>query len=374
VPGYGLTPSFWNGRKVFVTGHTGFMGGWLALSLARMGARVSGFALSPPTEPNFFSTAGVDAACRTTIGDIRDAGALAAAVADAEPDVVLHLAAQPLVRLAHATPVETYATNLMGTVHLLDAVRRTPSSSAVVVVTTDKVYDNKEWSRGYREGDALGGREPYGNSKACAEFAVEAYRRSYFDDGKIGIGTVRAGNVIGGGDWAVDRLVPDAMRAFAAGNILKIRHPDAVRPFQHVLDPVRGMLMLAERLSAEPGKFSTGWNFGPAEDDSRSVGWMAERLTQLWGADASWQAEPLAGPHEARLLTLSSAQAQAHLSWRPTWNADKAIIRTVNWYRSFYEKADIATITQTQIDEHEAASSAENTDERQDKLEAKSAA
>jgi CDP-glucose 4,6-dehydratase len=339
-----------------------------------MGARVSGFALSPPTEPNFFTTAGVNTACRTIIGDIRDASALAAAVADAKPDIVLHLAAQPLVRLAHATPVETYATNLMGTVHLLDAVRKTPSSTAVVAITTDKVYDNKEWSRGYQENDTLGGREPYGNSKACAEFAVEAYRRSYFEEEKIGIATVRAGNVIGGGDWASDRLIPDAMRAFAIGHALKIRHPDAVRPFQHVLDPVRGMLMLAERLSSQPGEFATGWNFGPAEDDSRSVGWMAERLAQLWSPEARWLAEPSVGPHEARLLTLSSAQAQERLSWYPTWNADKAITRTVNWYRAFYEKSDIATLTHMQIDEHEAEASAENGHERQDKIEAKSAA
>lgn len=374
MPGHGLTSSFWNGRKVFVTGHTGFMGGWLTLALARIGARVSGFALPPPTEPNFFTTAGVEAACQTTIGDIRAPGGIAAAIAAAEPDIVLHLAAQPLVRLAHAAPIETYATNLMGTVHLLDAVRRTPSPTAVVVVTTDKVYDNKEWSRGYRENDMLGGREPYGNSKACAEFAVEAYRRSYFDDGKIGIATVRAGNIIGGGDWAADRLVPDAMRAFSAGDTLKIRHPDAVRPFQHVLDPVRGMLMLAERLSSQPIEFATGWNFGPAEDDSRSVGWMAERLVQLWGPTARWQAEPSAGPHEARLLTLSSAQARACLSWLPTWNAEQAITHTVTWYRNFYEDSDIVSLTQMQIDEHEAASSAENTDERKDKIEAKSAA
>jgi CDP-glucose 4,6-dehydratase len=371
----GLTRSFWNGRKVFVTGHTGFMGGWLALALARMGARVSGFALPPPTQPNFFTAAHVDAACRTTIGDVRDADLLAEAVAKSEPDVVLHLAAQPLVRLAHAAPVETYATNVMGTVHLLDAVRRAPSASAVIVVTTDKVYDNREWPWGYRESDAIGGREPYGSSKACAEYAVEAYRRSYFDNGKTSIATIRAGNIIGGGDWARNRLIPDAMRAFTDSKILKIRHPDSVRPFQHVLDPVQGMMMLAERLSAKPGEFDGGWNFGPAEDDSRSVGWMAERLAQLWGPNARWQAEPPStGPHEARLLTLSSAQAHARLAWHPTWNADQAITRTVGWYRAFYDGADIAPLTQIQIDEHEAASAAEKNHEFQGKVEAKSAA
>lgn len=374
MSGHGLTRSFWTGRKVFVTGHTGFMGGWLTLRLARLGARVSGFALPPPTQPNFYIAARVDTACNTMIGDIRDSEALADAVAKAEPDVVLHLAAQPLVRLAHAAPVETYATNVMGTVHLLDAVRRRPSASSVIVVTTDKVYDNREWSWGYRENDALGGREPYGNSKACAEFVVEAYRRSYFNNGKIGISTIRAGNVIGGGDWAPDRLIPDAMRAFADGKALKIRHPDAIRPFQHVLDPVQGMLLLAERLAARPEEFDGGWNFGPAEDDTRSVGWVADRLAQLWGPNARWQVEPSTGPHEARLLALSSAQSRTRLSWQPTWNADATIARTVDWYRTFYDGADIAPLTHNQIGEHELASSAEKSHEHQDKPEAKSAA
>lgn len=374
MPGHGLNRSFWTGRKVFVTGHTGFMGGWLTLQLARLGARVSGYALPPPTQPNLFTAARVDNACRTTIADVRDAEALARAVADAEPDVVLHLAAQPLVRYAHANPIETYAVNVMGTVHLLDAVRRTPSPSAVVIVTTDKVYDNREWPWGYREGDALGGREPYGNSKACAEFAVEAYRRSYFADAKTGIATVRAGNIIGGGDWATDRLIPDAMRAFADGKTLKIRNPNAVRPFQHALDPIRGMLMLAERLAARPGEFAAGWNFGPAENDSRAVGWMAERLAQLWGPAARWQAETSTGPHEAKLLTLSSTQAHTRLDWHPTWDAEAATARTVAWYRAFYDGADIAHITQSQILDHETASPVEHHHEHPNQAQAKPAA
>jgi CDP-glucose 4,6-dehydratase len=374
VPGASVNPSFWAGRKVFITGHTGFMGGWLTLTLARMGARVSGYALPPPTHPNLFTAARVDAACRTTIADVRDADALAKAVAKCQPDVVLHLAAQPLVRRGHVEPVETYATNVMGTVHLLDAVRRTPSAAAVIVVTTDKVYENREWSWGYRESDAIGGREPYGNSKACAELAVEAYRRSYFGVGHIGIATVRAGNIIGGGDWAVDRLIPDAVRAFADRKTLKIRNPDAVRPFQHVLDPVRGMLMLAERVAAKPGELDSGWNFGPAEDDTRAAGWMAERLAQLWGPTARWQAEPTAGPHEAKLLVLSSAQAHTRLGWRPTWDAEAALVRTVTWYRAFYDGADMAPLTQSQINDHETISSAESRHECRNEVEAKPAA
>jgi CDP-glucose 4,6-dehydratase len=356
MAGARMMRSFWHGKKVFVTGHTGFMGGWLTLALTRMGARVSGYALNPPTQPNLFTAGKVDAACRTTIGDVRDLEALSSTIAAIEPDVVFHLAAQPLVRYAHANPVETYATNVMGTVHLMEAVRRTPSAAAIVAVTTDKVYENREWSWGYRETDAIGGREPYGNSKACAEFAVNAYRRSYFTDGRTGIATVRAGNIIGGGDWALDRLVPDAIRAFADGKALKIRNPNAVRPFQHVLDPVRGMIMLAERLAHSPDAFTGGWNFGPAESDTRSAAWMADRVAQLWGPTARWQSEPVANaPHEARLLVLSSAQAHARLGWTPAWDSDAATVRAVAWYRAYHDRADIAELTQSQINEHEAA-------------------
>ncbi|HTI87231.1 MAG TPA: CDP-glucose 4,6-dehydratase [Alphaproteobacteria bacterium] len=356
MAGARVKASFWSGKKVFVTGHTGFMGGWLTLALARMGARVSGYALTPPTEPNLFTAGRVDAACRTTIGDVRDLDSLAGAVAACEPDVVFHLAAQPLVRYAFANPVETYGTNVMGTVNLIEAVRRVRSPAAIVAVTTDKVYENREWTWGYRETDVIGGREPYGNSKACAEFVVDAYRRSYFTDGRTGIATVRAGNIIGGGDWALDRLVPDAVRAFADGKSLRIRNPNAVRPFQHVLDPVRGMIMLAERLAHSPDSFTGGWNFGPAESDTRSAAWIADRCARLWGPTARWQSEAVANaPHEAHLLVLSSAQAHTRLGWTPTWDSDAATVRAVNWYRAYYDRADVAALTQSQINEHEAA-------------------
>lgn len=376
MAGPGLNSSFWAGRRVFVTGQTGFMGGWLSANLARLGADVSGFALPPPTNPNLFTAARIESICRTAIGDVRDRNFLAAAMRDADPEVVFHLAAQPLVRRAHAEPVETYSTNVMGTVNLMDAARGLRSLKAIVVVTTDKVYENREWAWGYRETDAIGGREPYGNSKACAEFVINAYRHSYFDSGTIGIATVRAGNIIGGGDWAADRLVPDAIRAFAANATLKIRNPASVRPFQHVLEPVRGMTMLAERLAADPGVWSRGWNFGPPEDDCREVGWMADRIATLWGPTARWRAEPSDGPFEQRLLVLSSADARTQLRWRPAWDADAALARAVEWYRAFYDGQDVARLTRFHINQHDAAFAAsdENVHGHENSVRAKPAA
>ncbi|MFN4281224.1 MAG: CDP-glucose 4,6-dehydratase [Alphaproteobacteria bacterium] len=358
MPEIGVTASFWRGRRVFVTGHTGFMGGWLCAWLARLGAEVHGYALPPPSQPSFFEATGLGSDVASTIADVRDLYALTDAMRRARPDVVMHLAAQPLVRAAAADPVGTYATNVMGTVHLLEALRACPSVRAAVIVTTDKVYENKEWDWGYRETDALGGREPYGNSKACAELVVEAFRKSYFTGASApGIATVRAGNIIGGGDWAADRLVPDAMRAFAEGRALEIRHPEAVRPWQHVLEPVRGFLMLAERLSAEAESFSSGWNFGPAERDSRPVGWMADRLADAWsargGRPARWRHIPAPGPHEATLLTLSSARAKRAFGWQTLWSAETAIRESVDWYRAFYASDDVRQTTERQIAQFE---------------------
>lgn len=347
----GVNARFWQGRRVFVTGHTGFMGGWLCSWLVRMGAEVHGYALAAPSQPSFFETTDLASLLvSSTIADVRDLGALSAALRAARPDVVMHLAAQPLVRAAAADPVGTYATNVMGTVNLMEAMRGCPSVRASVIVTTDKVYDNKEWDWGYRESDALGGREPYGNSKACAEFVVDSFRQTFFAGPNApGIATVRAGNIIGGGDWAADRLVPDAMRAFAEGRALEIRNPDAVRPWQHVLEPVRGFLMLAERLSEDPAGFSSGWNFGPAEDDSQPVGWMVERLVESWGCGAEWRRVPSTGPHEATLLTLSSARAKRAFGWHTHWTAETAVRATVEWYRAFYAGADARQTTERQI-------------------------
>lgn len=334
VPSVGIDAAFWRDRRVFVTGHTGFKGGWLSLWLARLGARVSGYGLQPPTVPSLYEDIGLAGSIGSTFGDVRDAGRLAQALAEARPEIVFHLAAQPLVRRAHAEPAETYATNVMGTVNLLDALRRQDGVAAAVVVTSDKVYDNREWVWAYRETDRLGGHEPYGASKACAEIVVDSFRASYFGGGRTGLATARAGNVIGGGDWAEDRLVPDAIRAFSAGETLRIRNPLAHRPWQHVLEPLAGYMRLAERLAAAPDKTAGAWNFGPAGGDSRAVQWVVDTLVRLWGGDARWTLDNGANPHEARLLAVDSSRAEAELGWRAAWNAEHALDRTVAWYRA----------------------------------------
>jgi len=347
---------FWRGRRVFVTGHTGFIGGWVCLWLNRLGAQVTGYAIDPPSQPNLYDAARIGNRIPSIYGDVRDLAALSQAVNDAEPEIVLHLAAQPLVRTAFYEPAHTFATNVMGTVNLLEAVRRPDSVRAVVVFTTDKVYDNQEWAWGYRENDRLGGREAYGTSKAAAELAVTAYRESYLAvrHAPVGVATVRSGNVIGGGDWADERLVPDAVRAFARGKKLWVRSPDAVRPWQHVLDPVRGLLVLAERLHADPSTFATGWNLGPSEDSARPVAEVIEALARRWGTGAGWDFDQRSKPYEARLLTLNSAMAAEGLGWRGAWDFEQAIERTVEWYRAFYDGGDMVTFSDKQIAAYEA--------------------
>ena len=335
MPGDGISDSFWRGRRVLVTGHTGFIGGWLCLWLARLGAHVTGFALTPPTQPNLFELTGLGDDLDSRIGDIRDPEAIGAAVRASDPEIVFHLAAQPLVLAAHDDPVTTFETNVMGTVHLLQALRGAPHLGATLIFTSDKVYENREWSWGYREADRLGGHEPYASSKACADIAVETYRRSYFrpEAGGPGIATIRAGNVIGGGDWAADRLIPDAVRAFSNDRALDIRNPQAVRPWQHVLDLNRGVLMLAERLYGAPGEWSEGWNFGPAGDDARPVAWIADRLVSEWGSGAHWRQDGGEYAPETNLLLLDSGKAETRLGWRARWPLEDAVTRTVTWYR-----------------------------------------
>lgn len=344
-----ISPAFWQGRRVFVTGHTGFKGGWLTLWLRAMGAKVSGYALHPPTEPNLFSVANVaDGLVASTIGDIRDLPALTAALRAAQAEVVFHLAAQPLVRYSYAEPVETYATNVMGTVHLLEAVRQAATVKAVVNVTTDKCYENREWEWAYRENEAMGGYDPYSSSKGCAELVTSAYRSSFFANSGVAVATARAGNVIGGGDWAADRLLPDSLRAIDAGQPLVIRSPDAIRPWQHVLEPLSGYLTLAERLYVDGDAFAEAWNFGPSDDDAQPVRWIVERLVAA-SPGASWSISKESQPHEAHYLKLDSSKARHRLSWTPRWGLQEGLDHTLAWHQAWRRGEDMRVISLNQI-------------------------
>ncbi len=326
VEGVEMNMAFWRGKRVFLTGHTGFKGSWLSLWLQQLGAEVTGYALQPPTNPSLFDVANVGA--RHDIASSATsamAQPLSRAMREAAPDIVIHMAAQPLVRHSYVDPVETYSTNVMGTVHLLEAVRQTPSVRAVVNVTTDKCYENKEWVWGYRENEPMGGYDPYSNSKGCAELVTSAYRSSFFNPAKYGehrvaLATARAGNVIGGGDWADDRLIPDILRAISAGQPVVIRNPHAIRPWQHVLEPLSGYLQLAQRLYEDGVAYAEGWNFGPNDEDAKPVQWIVERLTQQWGEGASWQLDDGDHPHEAHYLKLDCSKAKMRLDWQPRWH------------------------------------------------------
>jgi CDP-glucose 4,6-dehydratase len=341
--------AFWRGRRVFLTGHTGFKGSWLSLWLQGLGAELQGYALAPPTTPDLFTEARVGDGMASTIADIRDLASLQSALQAFQPEVVIHMAAQPLVRLSYADPVGTYATNVMGTVHLLEAVRQTASVRAVVNVTTDKCYENREWVWGYREDEPMGGHDPYSNSKGCSELVSSAYRRSFFQQGGAAVATARAGNVIGGGDWAADRLVPDILRSFERGAPVVIRNPHATRPWQHVLEPLSGYLLLAQRLCEAGPAFAEGWNFGPREEDARPVQWIVERLVEGWGRGASWQRDGADNPHEANHLKLDISKARARLGWQPQWTLDHALHSIVHWHRSWREHHDMRALCQQQI-------------------------
>lgn len=347
-----MSQAFWLGKRVFLTGHTGFKGGWLALWLQSLGAEVHGYALAPPTEPNLFTVAEVDKGMvNSVIADIRDIDKLRSAMQAAEPEIVFHLAAQPLVRYSYAQPVETYAVNVMGTVHLLEAIRATPTVKTVVNVTTDKCYENREWDWGYRENEPMGGFDPYSSSKGCSELVTAAYRRSFLEAAGVSIATARAGNVIGGGDWAGDRLIPDFLRAMDKAEMLTIRSPHSTRPWQHVLEPLSGYLTLAEHLHEQGEKFAEAWNFGPLDDDARPVQWIVERLAEM-RSDVKWQLDASLQPHEANYLKLDSSKARKQLHWQPRWRLQTALHKTIDWHEAWKQAKDMRSVTLAQIAEY----------------------
>lgn len=351
------SPDFWHGRRVLVTGHTGFKGAWLCLWLGRLGADVTGFALAPETSPNLYTLAGIERRIDSQFGDVRDLARVEAVMAQSRPEVVFHLAAQALVRRSYIDPIGTYTANVMGTAHVLDAARRASGLRAIVVITSDKCYENREWWWPYREDEAMGGHDPYSSSKGCAELVTAAWRRSFFrSDGAeaVGLASARAGNVIGGGDWAQDRLVPDSMRAFASGMPVVLRQPTAVRPWQHVLDPLSGYLSLAERLSNDPRGFGEGWNFGPAADEARPVGWVVDQLSRLWGDGARWEQDRGAHPHEAGLLQVDASKARARLQWLSRLSLEESLRWTVDWYKRIGGGEDAAALSLDQIERFEA--------------------
>ena len=346
--------SFWQGRRVFLTGHTGFKGGWASIWLHRLGAVITGYSLDPPTTPSLFQVAGVeDLVEKHHIADIRDHAGLADAMAAAAPEIVIHMAAQPLVRLSYTQPVETFDINVLGTVNVLEAARRVDSIRALVSVTTDKCYQNREWNWSYRESDALGGHDPYSASKACAEIVTAAYRSSFAARTGLAIASARAGNVIGGGDWSLDRLLPDSFAAWDQGRTTLIRRPSAVRPWQHVLEPVCGYLMLAEALVSRSTEVANAWNFGPNELDTQPVGYIQDRLVQLLPG-YRWERDADEGVHEAGLLKLDSARARTLLGWQSRWSLDEALLQTATWHRAWRGGEAMLDVTRGQIAAYEA--------------------
>lgn len=347
------TPEFWRGKRVLMTGHTGFKGSWLSLWLQSMGATLRGIALEPPTEPALFAVARVAEGMEHRITDIRDFVPVNAQMDEFQPEIVFHMAAQPLVRLSYSEPIETYTTNVMGTVHVLEAARHSGSVKAIVNITTDKCYENREWVWGYREDEPMGGHDPYSSSKGCAELVSSAYRKSFLQDAGIAMATARAGNVIGGGDWALDRLVPDTLLALEKCQPVQIRNPDAIRPWQHVLEPLSGYLLLAEKLHAQGQTFAEGWNFGPRDEDARPVQWIVQHLCSAWGQGASWQLQPGNHPHEANYLKLDISKAKQRLNWAPRWSLDTALAHITDWHQAWLSGQDMRAFCLKQINQYQ---------------------
>ena len=352
-----ITRDFWQGKRVFVTGHTGFKGSWLCLWLQQMGAIVQGYALAPPTNPSLFIESHLSEIIASEEGDICDVQQLYKSMQKFQPEIVFHMAAQSLVRLSYESPLETYSTNIMGTVSLLEAVRKVGNRKVVVNITSDKCYENQEWLWGYRESEPMGGFDPYSSSKGCAELITASYRRSFFSPEKYNehgcaLASARAGNVVGGGDWALDRLVPDTLKAFSNQQTVNIRNPNAIRPWQHVLEPLSGYLMLAEKLYNNGPLFSESWNFGPKEESAQSVKWILDCLKSQWGGAADGQLDDNVHPHEANFLKLDCSKAKTKLGWQPLWGIEDTLNRTVNWHKVWLQGADMYDYTITEINDY----------------------
>ncbi len=346
---------FWANKKVFITGHTGFKGSWLTLWLSKFGAEVHGYALEPATNPNMFTVVGVeDHLTSHKISDIQDLSDLSSAIKSIQPEIIFHLAAQPLVRKSYESPVETFSSNVIGTVNLLEAVRKTDSVKALVNVTTDKCYENQEWIWPYREYEELGGHDPYSSSKACSELVTAAYRQSFFTSSGVGVASARAGNVVGGGDWAPERLIPDFLRALDVNEALLMRSPGAIRPWQHVLGPLSGYILLAEKIYENPAEFSQAWNFGPDENDARSVKWIVDQLVKYY-PEATWKHDVSIHPHEANYLKLDSSKARNLLNWQPKWNLETALKNVINWHDGWRNAENMKLLTMQQITDYESA-------------------
>ena len=347
-------PAFWRNKRVLMTGHTGFKGSWLSLWLQSMGAELRGVALPPPSSPALFDIARVGASMDHQLADIRDFDKVRTLFSDFKPEIVIHMAAQPLVRLSYQQPVETFATTVMGTVHVLEAARHAGSVRAIVNITTDKCYENREWIWGYRENEPMGGHDPYSSSKGCAELVSSAYRKSFLQDAGIAMATARAGNVIGGGDWAPDRLVPDILAALQRQEPVQIRNPHATRPWQHVLEPLSGYLLLAERLYESGQADAEGWNFGPRDEDAQPVQWIVERLCAAWGSNASWHLQPGEHPHEAHFLKLDISKARQRLHWAPRWPLDNALSHIIDWHQAWLAGNDMHAFCLDQISQYQS--------------------
>ncbi|MFY2509963.1 CDP-glucose 4,6-dehydratase [Vibrio pectenicida] len=352
-----MNSTFWSGKRVFLTGHTGFKGSWLSLWLQDMGAVVKGYSLSAPTNPSLFEEAKIWQGMTSEEGDIRDFAHLRQSIHDFQPEIVFHMAAQPLVRLSYDEPMETYSTNVMGTVYLLEAVKQVGGVKAVVNITSDKCYENREWVWGYREDETMGGFDPYSNSKGCAELVVSSYRQSFFNADKYqehgcALASVRAGNVIGGGDWAADRLIPDVLQSFSEGNQVEIRSPHAIRPWQHVLEPLSGYLLIAEKLYQDGPSFAEGWNFGPKDEDVWPVEKIVSQVAHLWGNRARWSLCKETHPHEANYLKLDCSKAKMRLDWKPIWDLETTLDKIVSWQKAWLNGEDIKLHTINEIKQY----------------------